>query len=357
MYAKKVIAQWRESSPETQFFGVGDKEMQSQGMDCQGLAEDLAVVGLQEVVSHWTEIKTTFNEIVARAERDQPRFALLLDYPGFNLRLAKKLKEAGIPVVYYISPQLWAWKKGRVEQVRRYVDHMLVVFPFEVDFYKNHGIQAHFVGHPLVEVVADESVAPAKRKSDKTVLGLMPGSRKSEIKFNFLNQLQAARKLVRQHELEVKILVAPTLDIDQLKIDAGPNADGFNWIQGKPTEMINQCDVLLSASGTATLQVALCEKPMVVMYRMNSITAFFARLLVRSVDAFCIVNLVAGKKIVPELFQKDASPHALTAAISKILTDSRYREQMLEDIKAVKSRLGRGGATDNVVTFLKGLSE
>ena len=353
MYAKKFIHQWSESFPETHYFGVGDKEMSEQGMDCQGLAEDLAVVGLQEVISHWSEIKETFNSILAEAETKKPKFALLLDYPGFNLRLAKKLKAMGIPVVYYISPQLWAWKKGRVNQVRDFVDDMLVVFPFEVDFYKKHNIQAHFVGHPLVEVVEDETKSLELGERVKPVLGLMPGSRKSEIKFNFLHQLKAAQILKAKHDIDVKVLVAPTLQSQELKLLAGPLADGVEFVKSYPTEMIQQCDYILSASGTATLQVALCEKPMVVMYRMNGLTAFLAKLLVRSVDAFCIVNLIAGKKIVPEFFQKEAEPKNLAKQIEKMIVDDQYRDGMLGEIRKVKTLLGKGGATENLVSYLK----
>jgi lipid-A-disaccharide synthase len=148
MYAKNFIKAWREKFPKTHFYGVGDREMQSLGMECVGLAEDMAVMGLLEVLKHYPAIKKVGDEIIEKTQKRPPRFALLLDYPGFNLRLAKKLKELNVSVVYYISPQLWAWKKGRVQQVRDYVDDMLVVFPFEVEFYKEHNIEAHFVGHP-----------------------------------------------------------------------------------------------------------------------------------------------------------------------------------------------------------------
>lgn len=353
MYAKKFMAQWSQHFPETHYFGVGDKQMQSQGMSCQGLAEDLAVVGLQEVISHWSEIKQTFHSILEEADRRKPDFALLLDYPGFNLRLAKKLKAMGIPVVYYISPQLWAWKKGRVSQVRQFVDDMMVVFPFEVDFYKKHDVKAHFVGHPLVEVVEDETKELEFTEKTRPVLGLMPGSRKSEIKFNFFHQLKAAKILKNKHDIDVKVLVAPTLNVHELKTLAGELATGVEFVQSYPTAMIQQCDYILSASGTATLQVALCEKPMVVMYRMNSLTALLAKLLVRSVDAFCIVNLIAGKKIVPERFQSEAEPEKLAGCLEKIIVDREHRERMLKDIQRVKTLLGKGGATENLVSYLR----
>ena len=227
MYARLFMEAWKTQSPQTHFFGVGDREMKSLGMECMGLAEDLAVVGLQEVLSHWTWIRSSFLSIVKAAAEKKPDFALLLDYPGFNLRLAPKLKELGIPVVYYISPQLWAWKERRVRIIKNFVDDMMVVFPFEVDFYKKHQIQAHFVGHPLVEVVNREKEALSSSlsssslispsSSPKPVLGLMPGSRKSEIKHHLEVQWSAARMLTRHCEVDIRFLVAPTLEVDFFK--------------------------------------------------------------------------------------------------------------------------------------------
>lgn len=353
MYAKRFMKQWQLHSPKTQFFGVGDRAMEKKGMDCIGFAEELGVVGLQEVIKHWSEIKTCFQKIVERASQEKPRFALLLDYPGFNLRLAKKLNQMGVPVVYYISPQLWAWKKGRVSQVKKYVDDMMVVFPFEVDFYEEHGIKAHFVGHPLVEVVEEElaEIVTTQEKSG-TALGLMPGSRRSEIGNNFLNQLKAAQVLQTRQDVHIKVLLAPTLEKKDLAPYLQQVGVEVEFLKGSPTHMIQQCDYILTASGTATLQVALSEKPMVVMYRMNPFTAMIARLLVRSVPSFCIVNLIAGEKVVPELFQHEANPNRLAEELELLIRDSAKRDKMLEGLKRVKAKLGKGGATENLVDFL-----
>lgn len=353
MYAKNFIQQWKQQFPQSHFFGVGDKQMQASGMTCLGLAEDMAVVGLQEVIKHYSEIKAVAENILEMTKKEKPKFALLLDYPGFNLRLAAKLKAMNIPVVYYISPQLWAWKKGRVRQVRDYVDEMLVVFPFEVDFYKQHGVEAHFVGHPLVEVVESERLKLSDQAADRQVLGLMPGSRRSEIQHNLAVQLQAAQSLKKKHDLQVRLLLAPTLEKSAILEEYKMELDGVEIVQGPPTQMIQGCDLILTASGTATLQVALCEKPMVVMYRMNPITAFFAKILVNTVDSFCIVNLIAKKKIVPELFQNEASVTGLQKALDKILADKNYRQEMINNLKDIKALLGEGGATSNVVEFLK----
>lgn len=354
MYAKNFMRAWLEIHPDTRFYGVGDKEMASMDMDCLGYAEDMAVMGLLEVAKHWTEISQCFHKIIEETDKRQPKFALLLDYPGFNLRLAKKLKFMKVPVSYYISPQLWAWKKGRVKQVRQYVDDMLVVFPFEVDFYKKHDIEAHFVGHPLGEVVDKESEA-LQLNVDKPaipVLGLMPGSRKSEIASNLRTQLATAKLLTENNSISVKLLLAPTLKQEDLQEEVDRSGLQVEFLKDNPTTMIQSCDLILSASGTATLQVALCEKPMVVMYRMNPITAFFAKLLVRSVESFCIVNLIAGRKIVPEFFQGDANPENLASHLSDLLNNPQVKQDMLNELRKVKHKLGDGNATSNLVTYL-----
>lgn len=353
MYAKNWMRRWRVNHPQTHFFGVGDHSMAESGMDCLGFAENMAVVGLQEVIQHYSEIKSVADQILEKAKKQKPRFALLLDYPGFNLRLAKKLKEMDIPVVYYISPQLWAWKKGRVHQVKKYVDDMLVVFPFEVDFYKQYGVEAHFVGHPLVEVVDQELEKNAGSPHSEVILGLMPGSRKSEIQYNLRHQLAAASLLQTKGDLQVRLLLAPTLQVKDVEPILAEFEVDLQIAQKAPTQMIQECDLILSASGTATLQVALCEKPMVVMYRMNAITAWIAKRLVNTVDAFCIVNLIAGEKIVPELFQEQASPQRLASEIEKLWKEEGERNRQLANLRKIKDKLGHGDATGNVVRFLE----
>ena len=353
MYAKLFIKSWKAFYPDTHFFGVGDREMNSWGMECVGLAEDMAVVGFQEILSHWKEIKKSFYNLISTAERKKPHFALLMDYPGFNLRLAPRLRKFGIPIVYYLSPQFWAWREGRVKYIKQFVDDVMVVFPFEVDFYKKHGVRAHFVGHPLVEIINQETgnFSVSEKFSNRPVLGLMPGSRKSEIKYNLKTQWLTAKKLMENHDIDIKILVAPTLEINFLKQQLPKTS--MEFIQEPPTTMIKKCDFILAASGTATLQVALCEKPMVVMYRMNGLTAFLAKFLTRHINHYCIVNLIAGHKVIPELMQSKAHPRFLTKELEKILKLPGYRKKMILSLKKISESLGSGKATENLVNFLK----
>ena len=355
MYALRFMEQWKRFRGEQKFFGVGNRRMESLGLEILGRSEDLAVVGFQEVLAHGADIYKCFHRVLNEVRDRRPAFALLMDYPGFNLRLAQRLKEQRIPCVYYISPQVWAWKRSRVKVMRKCIEDLLVVFPFEVEFFRSHGIKAHFVGHPLLEVVRDESLDPKTPVSPPRVLGLMPGSRCVEIQHNLSVQLQAARlfqsaSIFKNRErLKVKVLVAQGLDISFVKKQAGSGFEDMEFVKNSPTSMIESCDLILAASGTATLQVALCGRPMVVMYRMNPITALVARLLVRGISYMCIVNLVAQKKVVPEYFQ--TGPHLLAQALERLCQPGVF-EKTRQDFKEVESLLGGGQATSNVVQYL-----
>lgn len=340
--------------------GIGNREMESLGFEILGRTEELAVVGLQEIIAHWSDIKKAFYRIVDYAEKEKPDFVLLMDYPEFNLRLAKKLKALGVPVVYYISPQIWAWRTYRVHQIKKIVDLMLVIFPFEEDFYKKHGVPVQFVGHPLLELLAEKlpqtELISQKRQellAEKTnILGLMPGSRRSELKFNLKIQIKSAHLLMQTHpEVQPVMLVAPSLDLSFVKQECAKYGFRGSYLQEDPFFMIQISDQILCASGTATLMVALCEKPMVIMYKMNSISAFLAKRLVKHIPYFGMVNLILNKEAVPERFQERANVAELAKCLQNIIenTDNR-REKILEDLRLLKIRLGDGGG-------LKKLSE
>jgi lipid-A-disaccharide synthase len=321
----------------------------------------MAVVGIQEVIKHFPLIRSVYKSLLAEAKHRKPKFALLLDYPDFNLRLAKDLKKLGIKVVYYISPQVWAWRTGRVKLIRRVVDHMLVLFPFEEGFYKDHDVPVSFVGHPLLD-----ELPPAESANDhemkrrrfgletmEVVLGLMPGSRGSEIEHHLRTQLETAAILVRKYQdssrtIRPVLLVAPSLEREAIQKAMGEVNFPIQIIKAEPIEMISLCDVILCASGTATLMVGLMEKPMVIMYRMNALTAWIAKRLVTATKYFGLVNLVMNRRIVPELFQEEANAQRLAHEIGNIIDHPAVYEQMVVDLRQVKECLGSRGATDKV---------
>jgi lipid-A-disaccharide synthase len=358
LYAQRLLELWKKEHRAVSAFGIGSREMENLGFEILGRSEDLAVVGLQEVLAHFSQIRETFNRILAEAKARKPAFALLLDYPGFNLRLAKRLKALGIPVVYYISPQVWAWRTSRVYDIKKTVDRMLVVFPFEVDFYRKYDIPVNFVGHPLLDEIS-EDLYDAKTTSEQRskfgftdqdlVLALMPGSRKSELRFNLQVQIQAAEKLSKKYpRLQVALFVAPNFSLDEIQRRLPEIQFPLRLIQAEPFTMIRLADVVLCASGTATLMVGLLGKPMVIMYKMNAITAFLAKLIVKNTPFFGLINLVLGRRVVPELFQEQANLDGLCTALEVFINDPQNREKTHLELLEARHCLGNRGATERV---------
>lgn len=362
LYAQRLLQAWKKAGREVSAFGIGSRSMEAEGFECLGRSEEMAVVGLQEVLKHLPHIKKVFYSLLEEAEKRKPKFALLLDYPDFNMRLAKELEKRGVKVVYYISPQVWAWRTGRVKKIKKTVDHMLVLFPFEEPFYKEYGVKVDFVGHPALDELStagDESERKIHRNKfgladDDIVLGLMPGSRNSEIEHHLRSQLDAASLLVKRNpKVRPVLMVAPTLEREQLTRAMGDVSFPIQIVKENPLDMIALADVILVASGTATLMVGLMEKPMVIMYRMNAITAWFARRLVTKTPFFGMVNLIMNREIVPELFQEEASPEGMAREIESIIGDPARQKQMITDLRQMKDKLGSKGATGRVRQLLE----
>lgn len=363
LYAERLLQHWKKHNISVEAFGIGDERMAREGFECLGRAEELAVVGLQEVISHWGVIKKAFYDLLKAAEERRPQVVLLLDYPGFNLRLAKKLKRLGIPVVYYISPQIWAWRQGRVKDIRKNIDRMLVVFPFETEFYAQHGVKVDFVGHPLLDELdpkhfdqKERSLHRAKYgiREDEVVLALMPGSRGSELRHHLETQLEAARTLVGKiPNLKVALFVAPNFSKEAIQDRLNGLDFPLMLIKDEPFSMIDLADVVLCASGTATLMVGLLEKPMLIMYKMSRLTAWVARMLVTSTKHFGLINLVLDERVAPELFQEEADAPHLVRELEPLLTDGALRARMSERLRPAKDRLGTKGATERVAEALE----
>lgn len=361
LYAQRLLESWKAEGREIEAFGIGSRTMEKFGFECLGRSEELAVVGLSEVLKHLPVIRRVFNSLLEQASARKPKFALLLDYPDFNLRLAKQLKKRGITVIYYISPQVWAWRTGRVKTIKKYVDHMLVLFPFEDTFYREHGVRSDFVGHPLLDELPVAAIDREKLRFERSrfglgdgdlVLGLMPGSRNSEIEHHLATQIKAAEILSKRlPSVRTVLMVAPTLEREKFGDALAASSTSIQIIKEDPLDMIVLADVLLVASGTATLMVGLMEKPMVIMYRMTSITAWFAKKLVTKTKFFGLVNLVMNRQVVPELFQEEANPERLADELQR-LAAGPARAKALVDLADVRAALGSRGATKRVLTIL-----
>jgi lipid-A-disaccharide synthase len=365
LYAQRLLEFWAQPSNKNlniKAFGIGSHEMERLGFEILGRAEDLAVVGLVEVIKKYNHIKSVFDQIVEAVKVRKPKVILLMDYPDFNLRLAKKLKQFGIPIVYYISPQVWAWRKSRIHEIKKYVDKMLVVLPFEKDFYKSNGVDVEFVGHPILDEINEsfynEQKVGQERsrygiKASDTWLGLMPGSRSSELQHHLKTQIETAELLyVSKPNLKFALLVAPTFTLEQIKNLLPEYTIPLSIIRDEPLKMISMMDLILCASGTATLIVGLLKKPMVIMYKMNFITSFLVRRIVKGTDHFGLINLILNQRVVPELFQENATPQNLSNEILKYINEPEYLNSVKNQLSTAGALLGENGATFRVAKIL-----
>nr|BFD59207.1 lipid-A-disaccharide synthase [Bdellovibrio sp. CKG001]BFD62584.1 lipid-A-disaccharide synthase [Bdellovibrio sp. HM001] len=362
-YAQRILEAWKKQGRKVHAFGVGSQDMEDIGFERLGKSEEMAVVGAAEIISAYSHLKGVFDSLVAEAEKRRPKVAIVMDYPEFNLMLAKKLHALGIPVVYYISPQVWAWRKGRVKTIKKYCKKVFVLFPFEVPFYEEHGVPCDFVGHPLLDelderLIDDKDYLKIHRnqcgiRDDEIVLGLMPGSRRLEVKQHFQIQLDTARILSKKFpNLKVVILTAPTFTKEYMQDLLEDFRLPYMLLKDEPFRMIHLVDMMLVASGTATLQVGLLKKPMVIMYKMKWLTGVFAKLFVRGTKYFGLVNLILNKEAVPERFQSEVTPEKLAALLERYVVDKQYHDSVVSDLAQLRQYLGDKGATQRVVKAL-----
>jgi lipid-A-disaccharide synthase len=351
MYGAQLIEALRRRDPSLEFFGVGGDRMRAAGCDTVVDAKDLAVVGISEIVSHLPKIYGLFHKLIAAADRRRPDLAIVIDSPAFNWRVARQMRKRGVPVVYYVCPQFWAWRQGRVRLLRKYVDKALVIFPFEEKFYRDRGVDATFVGHPLVDLsppAIDRAAFASLNQLDaaKQWLTLMPGSRMKEVRMNLPTILESASKLGSGYEFLLP--VAPTLDRSFLQslIGAGIGSGHAIRLVSDALPALANSRAGIIASGTATVEAAMMGTPFVMVYRVSPLTYFLGRSRVK-VPHFAMVNLIAGREIVRELVQQDFTAEKVVARLREILPDGLKRDQMIAGLAEVKGLL-RGPQADRL---------
>jgi lipid-A-disaccharide synthase len=345
LYGAGLMEALRRRVPGAEFFGVGGQRMRDSGFDTVVDAHTISVVGLAEVVKHLPMIRREFKKVVREAAKRKPDAAILIDFPDFNLRLARELHKLGIPVIYYVSPQLWAWRQGRIKQVEKYVRKMLVIFPFEVEFYRKHGVQAEYVGHPLTDVplpniTREQFAAENQLDVAKTWVALLPGSRRKEVLLNLETMLLAATHL-RSINDQFVLPVASSLD--------------FAWMQSLvdrapvPVTLVRDARAALMhsragivASGTATVEAALIGTPFVMIYRVAPLTYRLGRRFVK-LTRFAMVNLIAGRDVVPEYVQQSFVPEEVGDKVRDLMEDGPLRETMIRGLAEVKAKLHTEG--------------
>ena len=347
LHAARLVAELRELHPGLETFGLGGDELAAEGLDALAHSAEIAVVGITEVLSVLPRAWQIYRQLLRTVDARRPDAALLVDFPEFNLRLARQLHRRGVPVVYYVSPQVWAWRRGRVRKIAQVVERMLVLFPFEVEFYRGAGVQAIHVGHPLVDEVPEPPhVWDREQEPGGKRLALLPGSRRSEVSALLPAMAGAAHLLAERCGLEPFIVRAPTVSRDwlmeRLAETGGPPIEVVDG--GDRFEHLADSRLALVASGTATLEVGLVGTPMVVCYRVGWASALLGRLLL-DLPYISLVNLVLDRGAVPEVLQKDATADGIAREAESLLAAPERLAAMRAELAGLRAALGEGGGS------------
>jgi len=345
-------------------FGCGGDALRQAGADTVVDAHQLSLAGITEIISGIPRVYRAFHRLLEEVDRRKPQLAILIDFPDFNLRMARQLKKRKIPVVYFVSPQVWAWRKRRVQKLKARIAKMIVIFDFEEEIYRRAGVPVEYVGHPLVDMVRphltrEQFFAKVDLDASVPTVALLPGSRKQEVTANLPVMLDAATRLTLHHQLQFIVAVAPTIDpawVETTLLECYVGRATVRTAVHATYDALQHADVAVVASGTATLEAALRERPMVVVYRVSPITWLVGKFLV-NVPFYSMVNILAKKEIVPELMQHDFSAANVAARVEYLLEHSEAREAMIQGFRALRPRLGPGGAieraADAVVRLLQ----
>jgi lipid-A-disaccharide synthase len=351
MYGAEVARCLQKRFPEVRIFGLGGQHMSEAGVGLEADIRHTAVVGPFEAVTYFGTLYRVFRRLADRVELEQPDAAILIDFPDFNLRLAKRLKTAGIPVIYYVSPQVWAWRAGRVNQIRQVVDKMLVIFPFEEEIYKKAGVDVEFVGHPLIDMVK-----PTKSKEEfcrahgiapqKPIVAMLPGSREKEVRF-ILPTLCTAAEQIRSRKPDTQFVLPLAPGLDRRLVDDIVGTHAITIVSGETYNALRYARVAMVASGTATLEAALLGTPEVIVYRISGATWFLGKFLLK-VRLFGIVNIILGEEVVPELFQEKFTPESVTAVVIRLMDDVWIQSRIRGKYELLRRQLGSGNVADRV---------
>lgn len=348
MYAARLATALKQRV-NVEIFGMGGPQMRAAGVEIVTDYSEVSVVGITEILSHLPSLIRAMRHLVSEAERRNPAFAILTDFPGFHLRLARKLKRRGIKNIYYICPQFWAWRPWRVRIVRRRFAQALCIFPFEEKFYGDACVPVKFIGHPLVGAVhasLDRQAFFHEQNLDprKKLVTILPGSRAAELRQHLPILREACHRIHRESPVQFVLAAAPGTNLASLR-EHWPPELATKIVLGQTYNALAAADAAIVSSGTATIEAALLDVPMVVVYRVTPLTALLAKPLVRT-PFFSMVNLIAGKPAVPELIQNDFTPDRVAAEILRLLSDQRARESQRRDLAEVRKRLGPPGAVE-----------
>ncbi len=343
--------------PMFRFYGVGAEHLRNAGAEVIFDSSEVAVVGIVEVFSKLRSIFRLFRWLKRSLDLDKPALAILIDFPDFNLRLAQQANKRGIPVFYYISPQVWAWRRGRVKKIAKLVHKLVVILPFEVPFYRQTGIDCEFVGHPLIDIVKphlskEQASEIFRLDKDKKTIGLLPGSRREEVQKLLPVLLKSAHILLRDFpNLQFIMPIAPAINRFEIEEYIGRFNVDIKLADEHIYDVLNICDLIITASGTATLEAAIMNTPMIIVYKVSLLSYLVGRLLVK-VKNIGLVNLIAEKRIVPELIQGQASPINIFSETSRMLKNPHLLSTMKGELEKVREKLGSPGASQRAAQIL-----
>ncbi len=351
LHGAKLVQALKKLLPDINCYGLGGEKMQQAGFNALVNAAELSVAGLVEVLKHYPRLKKIHNRMKSELKNNPPDLLVLIDSPDFNLPLAKTAKKYSIKVMYYISPQIWAWRSSRIKIIQKYVDQMAVVFPFEVKFYEDAGVPVEFVGHPLVKdaishISKDKFITQEKLDPNKKLVGIFPGSRVSEIEKNYPVMLEAA-KLVANRVNNVQFItpVASTLSINLIQNHINESSLNITTTTADIYDVIASCDAIAAASGTVTLQITLMQTPMLIVYKISPLTYKILKNIVKFTYAG-IANVLADKEISREFIQDKATANNIANELEKLLLDNDYVQKMKNEMLSIKEKLGgNDGAT------------
>ena len=350
-HGAKLVKAMQKRSKELVFFGIGGQALKEAGTDILIDAREISVVGLTEVFSKIPNILRSLRIVKKTFSTMRPNLLILIDFPDFNLHVAATAKKMGIPILYYISPQIWAWRLGRVKKIDKLVDHMAVILPFEEDFYRKQKIPVTFVGHPLLEnSLPTKEMIGDKWRDDIPVIGLLPGSRNGEIERHLPVMIDAARILFKKIET-IKFIISLSPDVEEkhLKeiVKKHKGEAEFEIAAGNVRKIFQRSKVVVAASGTVTLESAISGTPMVIIYKVSPVSFWLGKAMIR-VKNIGMVNLIAGKEIVPELIQEEASSKRIADMVFKMLNDPSGLKQLSHELMAIRDKLGGPGASGRV---------
>ena len=359
MHAAALVRALKRINPNFKYYGVGGEKLRGEGVELIAESSSMAVVGLTEVILKLPSIIKVMNRLTRSFREKKPAVVILVDYPDFNLVLARKAHDRGIKVFYYISPQIWAWRKGRIDTIRRVVDKLAVILPFEALIYQLAGVDAEYVGHPLLDMIPSSSSQEQARerlglRSSVATIALLPGSRPSEVARLLPVCLQAAIKMNHQQEVQFIMPLASTLSLDFVEsITSLYNID-VTIVPNAIYDTLAAADLAIVASGTATLEAGLMETPMIIIYRVSWLTYLLGRMFIK-VQHIGLVNILAGKTIVPELIQGEANAERLAELVDRLLGDQNARARMKIALSKIKAQLGAPGAAERAAQLVTNL--